>query len=658
MVRGKLSSVFGASPKFTDSNQESPTLDLTNDCFRFVTGFFGVISTSAPHIYHSALLLSPKKSIVHKLYGPQVNPLTRVIQGVPTLWDPSIANTRFSSGIHAVAWSPCSRLIAIACNQSCDVAILDAVTLEQLHTMYPQDQRIVWTKLIFSPDSHLLTGYSYNCEYIVSWDLQTGGLISSISTRGAGLCNSMSYSECGTMLGCLFERETIITYDIHSSTQTFSHLVEGLDANTIWTHDKCLQFATVESGSIIVWKISFTSSDPPTQVSTLSTPDNLSEETLALLPIHLWLAFILEERIIVWDAQHQKILLDSMDVKNPNTIYFSPDGHFFMCETDNLEFHLWKKSPDGYLPYQNLTFNAEVTNPVISPNGESIITSNGPILQLWQTPNSSTSPPNISTQASHHTKDILFEFSPDRSLVAFAWQLDNTVTVLNLKSGNSQLVIDAATVICGIGFAEGTIVVVGDGKIITWELPEGGHILNAQRNINDSVQTTPFEHSLSVKDLWASISSDSNYVAFGEALHCDGDLYIYDMHTGKKLVATKSYGWLPGFSPGGKKVWCTTMGEEVNQWAIVGNSWSNNINSIRLKKLGEVEKPLTGFPWHSSCGYQITDDGWVLNSRGKKLLWLPHHWQSTAKWRRKWNGKFLALLDSGFSEPVILELEV
>lgn len=48
--------------------QESFALDLTNDCSRFVTQYFGIISISAPHIYHSALVLTPRKSIVQELY--------------------------------------------------------------------------------------------------------------------------------------------------------------------------------------------------------------------------------------------------------------------------------------------------------------------------------------------------------------------------------------------------------------------------------------------------------------------------------------------------------------------------------------------------------------------------------------------------------------
>lgn len=62
------------------------------------------VSISTPHTYHSPLLLSPQTSIVQKLYGSQAHPMARVVQGVLTLWDPSIANTRFPSSIEAAAW--------------------------------------------------------------------------------------------------------------------------------------------------------------------------------------------------------------------------------------------------------------------------------------------------------------------------------------------------------------------------------------------------------------------------------------------------------------------------------------------------------------------------------------------------------------------------
>jgi len=631
--------------------------------------FFEAVSTSAPHIYHSALLLSPQKSQVQRLYGSQASPLVRIVQGGSTSWDSSAASRKFPTEVTAAAWSPCSRFIATAFDKPCDVVVLDAMTLEKLHTMYPQHQRLSWEKIIFSPDSHLLTGYSYYPVWIVSWDLQTGGLISNINASGAGRCNSITYSGCGTMLGGLFHGGVIIIYNVLSGAQISSHSVNGRAVDTIWTHGKNLQFATMKPGSITIWEVSFTSDHPPTQVSSLLTPDNSPKKGLVLLPTLSLLAFFLDKRVVVWDAQYQKTLLDSIDVEDPRVMSFSSDGHFFVCGNYTPEFHLWKKSPDGYLPHKKFISDRGSINPVVfpndpavvpndpvvSPNGGSIISFGGGMLHLWHTVNSPTSPPSIPTPASQHDRHFLLEFSPDESLVAFTRRLDKTVTVLDLKSGNPHLVINADTVICGIGITESRITVVGDGKIIAWELPRGDHVSNAQRSIDDIVQTTAFEHSFSIEDGWASISPDSKYIAFGKTMHLNQYLHIYDMQTGKKLIVTQSYGWLPGFSLGGDRVWCTESDGMVNQWAIVDDDWFNN---IRLGEIGDVEKPEDGFPWHSSCGYEVTDDGWIVGSKGKPLLWLPYQWQSSIKTMRKWNGKFLALLYSQLPDALILELEV
>ncbi|KAF9645707.1 hypothetical protein BDM02DRAFT_3065560, partial [Thelephora ganbajun] len=68
-------SVLGAAREAVDALdlltkwlEASPTVELASDCFRFVTGFFEVIDESAPHIYHSALAVSPQTSMVRKLY--------------------------------------------------------------------------------------------------------------------------------------------------------------------------------------------------------------------------------------------------------------------------------------------------------------------------------------------------------------------------------------------------------------------------------------------------------------------------------------------------------------------------------------------------------------------------------------------------------------
>ncbi|KAF9643439.1 hypothetical protein BDM02DRAFT_3065228, partial [Thelephora ganbajun] len=103
-------------------------LELASDCFRFVTGFFQVIEESAPHIYHSALLLSPQKSMVRRLYERHANPLTRIVHGLPVSWDPAIVTMETGYSLGRIAtWSPCGRFIAIS-NRGSRAEILDAVT--------------------------------------------------------------------------------------------------------------------------------------------------------------------------------------------------------------------------------------------------------------------------------------------------------------------------------------------------------------------------------------------------------------------------------------------------------------------------------------------------------------------------------------------------
>ena len=76
----------------------------------------------------------------------------------------------------------------------------------------------------------------------------------------------------------------------------------------------------------------------------------------------------------------------------------------------------------------------------------------------------------------------------------------------------------------------------------------------------------------------------------------------------------------------------------------------------RLEEKVDIEHPPEGYPWASSRGYRVTNDWWILDPDGKRLLMLPPHWQSYAV-HRVWKGKFLALLHGGLSEPVILEME-
>ena len=122
-------------------------------------------------------------------------------------WDANTAATTRPCGIDAAAWSPCDRFIAITWYDAKVIEVLDSVTLRRLQTLeFPQAQHISveHMALIFSSDSRILTcfGQSYPPDrklFVVSWDLQTGGVASVIKLQGphediAGT-PSITYSE-------------------------------------------------------------------------------------------------------------------------------------------------------------------------------------------------------------------------------------------------------------------------------------------------------------------------------------------------------------------------------------------------------------------------------------------------------------------------------
>ncbi|KAF9786263.1 hypothetical protein BJ322DRAFT_775760 [Thelephora terrestris] len=655
-VLGTVKSAIDALGVTVKWLEESPTLSLANDCFHFVTRLFEVISMSAPHIYHTALLLSPKESTVWMLYRGQASPLVKVVRGRPTSWDPRVIGVRVPGEICTVAWSPCSQFIAFAWEECPDILIVDSVTLKQLYTMHSSEEMISWESIVFSPDSCLLSGYSFLDDWIISWDLQTGGQISIISTSETGRCSSMAYSGCGTMLGGIFDEITIIIYNILSGTCISSHSVQQPIVETLWTQSEYLQFATVESESIVIWQVRFASDDTPTKINSLSTPKNLSTK-LVLHPTLFRIAFILEGRILVWDAQEHDFLLDSMDVENPITMSFSADGSLFMCGTGGPEFYLWKESPKGYNFHQKGASSAVFATPVISPDGGSVISSGGSILQLWHMENFPTSLPIVITPRSLHTRGdkFLLDFSPDESAVAVAEQLGKTVTVLSLKSGNPQLVINTEMEICGMKMTGDKLIVVGNGKILTWDLLAESYDLNRGNICNDPQTTTFTHHSVVTEFLHASISPDLNYVAIGDPHKKSEGLCIYDTHTGDKLATAKSGLSINSFAQGGDEIWCGWHNGAGERWMIIREDGSN---AIKMKQLSQREDPQSGFFWHSPSGYQISDDGWILSSSGKRLFWLPHYWRPEKKLQKCWSKKFLAVWNLDLFEPIILELKL
>ena len=599
-------------------------------------------------------------------------------------WDPSIATIKCSDSIHCIAWSPCSRFIAISFLYGMEIHLLDAATLKRLKSFTSPPPHHHIDLLTFSPESRSLMWFSDRSKAFTIRDLQTGVRVGEILTEESPLRPlSITHSGCGTMLGVLFkggsDTPTINTYNILSGTLIYRHPIKGTSTGTIWRHGDCVRFTTAVSGFITVWEIGFSSELPPTEVESFLTPNDFQISSQFLFhPTPPRLASIIdpERTVLVWDARYSKPLLNSVDVERPDKISFSTDGHFFACEGGGQGIYIWKESPTGYTLYRKLVLNSTgMKDPTqtFSPNGQSIVTAGEQDLQLWRTTDSSSSTSSILAgdfRGTDQTKPFIVGFSPDGLLAVTGRLWDDTAIVFDLKSGATRLTVDTGTAIYALGVTGSALAVVGSGKVITWNLPTGVHGLSARAASNDNILTTRldrWEPSPPNESESVSISPSLNYVAISRWFWFagSGSVTIHDIcdaSTGIHLERVQSQGRNPSwFTPDGREFWSfggldrtsTSQHSKKNiGWKIIRNTESN---VTKLERLDPTVGPSGGLPRESSHGCQVMDGGWVLSSTGKRLLWLPPRWRSE-EIHRMWSGRFLALLHGGLPEAVVLEL--
>ena len=654
--------------------QVSLTLNAVEDYARFIIAFFEIIDTSAPHIYHSALPLSPRTSITHEMHKKHASPFVRVVQGMPDSWERVVATAIFDRGLCDAVWSPCNRFIAVAKAQS--VEVLDAVTLDRLcifQTAYdPQGHR-----LGFSPDSRFLT-LSMGSEF-TNWDLQTGGRLGAFISVDVPFKGRLSFkhSKDGKIFAVAFRSgysnrgcNTIYTYDLLSWRHVGTHHVpEGQVLYPIWTHDEYLRFATIDPRSIRIWQSPFTLEHPPVEVTSLPVPDGITDaHRFLFLPTLSRLAFILGGTIQVWDLKPLKFLLkselvleprDRRDTKLHNSPCgsFSSDGRFFAYTNTAGEVCVCKESPAGYLLHQRLQFfiSSIFPLPQLSPNGESIIISLSSKIHRLHTRDQDLPLPGVSMKDSGR-RTFTLGFSADEKFAAFGRRKENTITVIDLQSGEPRWIASVGVEIDCLRMAGSTVILVGEEKIVTWNLPGGDSAFNA--SINDSIRTTVLHHPSKRHRLgtpsYMSISPDLSRIMVVRHLPIgiDYSLEVDDVSTGLCLARiTTDSALRPLFTQDGREIWAgRKYYEEWEQCEIIEDSESG---AVELK-LQDTPGPQSRAFRYSSSGYAVTDNRWVLSPNQKRLLWLPHRWRSDGE-NRAWGGRFLGLLHDELSGVVVLE---
>jgi len=601
------------------SDQE--LLDTARDCFQFFSRFFEAIKYSAPHIYHSALELSPEDSIVrHHYYQQTLGDYTpHMVCGIPKSWEhPAVINGKYRS----YAWSPCGQFLSAQTPTS--VEIWDSLTLEKqsslqlprpAHTYEPPYH--VQDTLSYSPDGCSLVSFSGSA--IAIWDIQTGGVVKKIECNDIGIHPvSLVWSLDGQTIGAVFPGEArtwvVCVYDIDLGVKVSTGTLQSLFKPHLWSHNNTLQVMTILSSEdslaiVNILEIWPTFINAPTK--SFSIILNLSPillHTISFSPAVYRISAISNElnlqAIVILDMQSSKVLL--VEEGHFTSTCFSPDGSLVLASTSSSDTNIWKYcSEEGYTlwmrypDWSNFLSDRQYYQ-LFSPTLSSVLISRSLCFEVKQLDISSTP---------HRNRYWHYEqFSTYGTYVVTAPDGGEIVTITNLKEIYSQS-IEPGFSIYGLLLTGNVLFVFGHDKFAGWHLTEEGMIDNASGNgVSDedgrlwTISTPGWSPKFWNDGVTGAVCSSAQYIL------------CFNVETGEK------FDFVPDEVP-----------------SLFGNSWGGfdsgpgNFEG-QFRYFNYCRFSLHNSPPKDNLPINIPQytDGWVKYPKGKHQhkLWLPTHWRS------------------------------
>jgi len=589
---------------------------MARDYFHFVTKFFEVIKASAPHIYHSALELSPQSSIIREYYhsSPQ-GPGPRVVCGLPGSWDqPATINGDYET----FTWSPCGQ--AFSARTSTSVEVWDALTLERCSNLpltECQAATELWDQdyhpsgiLAYSPDGQFLAGCFGSA--IAIWDIQTGGVVEEIdiSDIPKSLVWSLDGKTIGAILTAGVETWTSVAYDISSGKRTSTSRFLSSVEPYLWPYENTLRAMVVlghkgPQAIINILQVQPTPTNNPIESFSIDLKlyDNPTPPTISFSPSTYRISAITYESVFLgtlfaFDIQNSKALLQEG--------YFmanclSPDGCFLVASKMTGDIHVWKYTPeqDYSLWRKFLPWGSEYNIPQsyqFSPTSFSVLISRGDFLEVKHLESPATNPP---VGGAHHCNVL----SADGTYAITALEFGSTVTITNLHKNSSQF-IKTEFGIYGLALTGNILLVEGRYELAGWRLTVEGvvdKILYSRRE-SDNNQLWAKTMQQDCARFWVD-----GHVAVVEAFE---DLLYYNTDTGEELDSVSFRPPSP-LSPSWKRI--------HGRGSSFGGQYSFSYHDFVECEDPSVGDPPAFVPWYK--------EGWVKypGEEHQHRFWLPAH---------------------------------
>ena len=660
--------------------------DTAVDFLRFVTEFFDVIRQSGPHIYHSALLLTPQSSVVRKLYSHQIrSPVSKVVNGIPTSWDSCTASAGAKREVLHATWSPCGRFIATSSKGV--IQIRDSNTLEGLSVFKPPCKKYLpsFEFLTFSPDGRLL---AYVCNiaarlvvfpvsaptltsvprnkraYVSVWDVQTGVVIVNIRTSQFG---ELVFSGNCRTITLLESSGRFRTYDGVDGTDICEGELPasvGFLPDVHWAYDESFRFSTSSKSdgklTVNIQELRPTSTPPFHVVESFLVSLHDGEISFSHVSFHA--SFTTETGVVILDLRDSRTLLQAGTAHSPYTPlgHFSPDGCFFACGTQEGEICIWKNSSANYVPWSTLRPRLRFRGFLFSPTTSSISAWGPDGVQLLEPGNHPVVPSPDKLEHRQQRGNHLVAYSVDGMHIATVRRGDRVVTVRGTLSNTPRRSFDTDMQILDIKIVGDAIFVADGHKLVSWGLETG-------KLVHDD-ETAAIAASTS--DPYLALSNDCSQIAFADnktlSSYDEKKISLYNVQTRRILHSHTVRDTVEDirFSPDGRQLWFATILDGV----VIGlvkleRGEGGEFVGVAEEVIGDKRSD-SALSWANlfsshawRCGGKFERDTfeWVADSKGSKLLWLPLSWRVKESRDVRWDGNFLAFVGSDYPGPIVIE---
>ncbi|KAJ7108201.1 hypothetical protein C8R44DRAFT_884965 [Mycena epipterygia] len=625
---------LGAAAHYAEDGNEG-LKEFITDTIRFIAAFAPVIAQSAPHIYLSALPFAPRRSKIARQFAKSFPGSLHPQSSMGEDW-PSIQKIlRGHSGpVNSITFSPDGALIASGSRDK-TMCVWDAQTGELLVEPI-QGHTLPITAVHFSPDGTRIASGSKD-QTVRVWDTRTGTLVAG---PFEGRTDCVHFSPDGSRIATVDEDNVVCIWNTQTGALVTGAVQGPVDHHSLSFSPDGTRIASRSSHSnetIHIW-------DAETG-ALVAGP--FKGHTGRVRCVHFspdggrLASGSSDNTVCIWDAQNGTLIAGPFEghTGSVECVCFSPDGTRIASGSYDNTVRVWD-AQTGVLvagPFEGHTH--AVFSIRFAPNSTWIATGSfDSTVRVWDTrPNT-----GVPGKFEGHTDWVTsVPFSPDGMRIA-SGSVDNTVRVWDIKTGalvagpfeHNTWVRSVRYLPDGVrvaSWSESTIRVwdIQTGILVAGPFNEDAWINSVHHGSDEPWVASRFDGNTDLlqnigpfeghnaRITCAHLTADGTRIVSGSD---DNSVHVWDAQN-RTLIAGPFEGHASQvlsvhLSPDGTQIASGSQDNTIRVWNV----------QTSASGLGPVETPASPDKMINPAplgDYPRMDDGWVLNSSGHLMFWVP-----------------------------------